>query len=530
MMKKLSSPRLIAFGLVVFFVPISLIVWKVLRYTHGVFMYPYDDTFIHLKIADNLIKGSWGINGNEFASASSSLLYTLVLAFSRIFSQSVMLPFIVNCIAGITIVIVLHQWLKKHQVNNMAQVFIMALVVFFTPMPLLIISGMEHTLQCLFSFLFIFYFSDWLSQAKTSGKEKMPFHILLFAVLTTTIRYEGLFVVAIACFLLLIHKKIFQSFFLGFIAVLPLVVFGFISVSKGNYFLPNSVLVKSGSFTYDSPFRFVYDIFFDRLWYARNGMAATATQRLTIAVPLLYFLFRRYLNSSYFFILVFLFLTTIFQLAFASTGYLYRYEAYLFFCFMIIVPVLFYKYGKYILGDLGTIASKVIALALIFFLFFPVVLRSITALDKADQGCINIYEQQYQMAKFTAQFYNQSSVALNDIGAIAYYTKSNIVDLWGLANIEVTKSKKEHYWTPAFLDSLCKAKKVGMAIIYDSWFSDSLTKHWNKAATWQIQNNVICGDNIVSFYSLDSLQKDSLLLKLKAYQPQLPSSVAVKYY
>lgn len=530
MMKKFSSPWIIALGLAVLFVPVSLIVWKVLRYTHGVFMYPYDDTFIHLRIADNLTKGSWGINENEFSSASSSILYTLVLAFARFFSNSVVVPFVINILAGVIIVVALHLWLKKHQVNSLGQTFIIALAVFFTPLPLLIVSGMEHTLQCLFSFLFIFYFSDWLAQNKDLRKEKLPLNIFLFAVLASTIRYEGLFLIAIACFLLLVHKKIFQAFTLGFIAVLPLIVYGFISVSKGSYFLPNSVLVKSGSFAYGGPLRFVYEILFDKLWYARNGMAAMATQRLMIAIPLLYFFFRKYLNPSYFFILVFLLLATLLQLSFASTGYLYRYEAYLFFCFIIIIPVLFYKYGRYILNDLTTTVSKIIALALSFFLFFPVIIRSITALDKADQGCINIYDQQYQMAKFTKQFYNQSNIALNDIGAISYYTNAIVVDLWGLANIEVTKSKKQHYWTPDFLDSLCKTKKVELAIVYDSWFSDSLTKRWNKAATWQIQNNVICGDDTISFYSLNGLSKDSLQQQLKTYETQLPPSVLVKYY
>lgn len=529
-MKKFGSPGLIVFGLVVLFVPILFIVWKVMHYTGGVFMYPYDDTFIHLKIADNLTRGNWGINESEFASASSSLLYTLILAFFRMFSQSTLVPFIVNCLAGIAILFALHLWLTKHNVRAIAQAFILAIVIFFTPLPLLVVSGMEHTLQCLFSFLFIFYFSDWLSQTKDSAKAKLPFSILLYAVLTTTIRYEGLFLIAIAGFLMLLHRKILQAFLLGVVALLPLIVFGFISVSKGSYFLPNSVLVKSGSFTYGGPFRFVYEILFDKLWYARNGMAAMATQRLTIAIPLLYFLFRKYLNPSYFFILAFLFLGTIFQLSFASTGYLYRYEAYLFFNFMIIVPILFYKYGLYILQDLKTFSAKLIAIAFAFFLFFPIVLRSTTALDKTSQGCINIFDQQYQMAKFTRQYHNQASVALNDIGAISYYTKAQIVDLWGLANIEVTKSKKQHYWTPDFLDSLCREKKVEMAIVYDSWFSDSLTKRWNKAATWRIQNNVICGDDIISFYSLNSLSKDSLLQQLKTFETQLPQSVEVKYY
>jgi hypothetical protein len=521
---------LFAFGLVALFLPVCLILCKVLNYTQGVFMYPYDDTFIHLTLADNLLKGHWGINENEFASASSSLLYTLILAFARLFSHSVLVPFIVNCIAGIAILCSVHFWLTKHQVSYIAQGMIFLLVIFFTPLPLVIISGMEHTLQCLFSFLFIFYFSDWLENAKSLRNERVSLKVLLFAVLTSTIRYEGVFLIAIACLLLLMYRKILPALVLAFVALLPLVIFGWISVNKGSYFFPNSVLVKSGSFNYSDPVQVVYTVLFDKLVYARNGMASLATQRLMIIVPLLYLVFRKYLTSSYTFILIFLFAATILQLSFASTGYLYRYEAYLFFCLMIITPVLFYKYGRPVLNDLISGISKFIAFALVFFLLFPVVLRSITALDKTSQGCINIYDQQYQMALFSKKYYNQSAIALNDIGAMAYFTDARIVDLWGLANTEVTKSKKNHYWTPPFLDSLCRSKQVAMGIIYDTWFPDSLTKRWNKVASWQIQNNVICGDDSVSFYSLQPFSQDILRQRLKEFEPQLPGSVKVKYY
>ena len=527
--KKKHEIGLFAFLLFILFLPVCLIILKVLHDTNGVFIYPFDDTFIHLSIADNLTKGTWGINEHEFASASSSVLYTLILSFVRAFSKTVLAPLIVNCLAGIAIIITLQQWLKKQLISFKGQGIIIFLVVLFAPLPLLVISGMEHTLQCLFSFLFIFYFSDWLETSTTSGKQ-LPLNVLFFAVLTSTIRYEGLFLIAIACVLLLLYRKIVQALLLTFISIAPVLLFGFISLSKGCYFLPNSVLVKSGSFNSSSALQFLYTIVFDKLVYAKNGMAALATQRLTTIFPLLYFIFRRYIKHSYFFILIFLFGATILQLSFAATGYMYRYEAYLFFCLMIITPVLFYKYGKYILADLRSSGSKIIAIILVFFLFFPVVLRSITALDKTSQACINIYDQQYQMAMFTKKYYNSSSVALNDIGAVSYFTDAKIIDLWGLANKEVTKSKKLHYWTADFLDSLCRAKQVEIAIIYDSWFSDSLIRRWNKGATWQIQNNVICGDSKVSFYSLNPSSKNKLQQELKEFENKLPQSVEVKYY
>jgi hypothetical protein len=526
-----GNPILLFFlTLLVLFLPVALIIWQVIDYTHGTFMYPYDDTFIHLKIADNLAEGNWGISKSEFASASSSILYTLILAFARLFFKSMLVPLVVNCMAGILILISLHLWLRRHVSGNLNQFIIISLAILLTPLPLLIISGMEHTFQCLFSFLFIFYFSDWLEKAKSVNSKKLPVNILVFSVLITTIRYEGLFLIAIACILLLLHKKIIPAITLGIIAILPLVAFGLISLSKGNYFLPNSVLVKSGSFEHSNPLQYIYEILFDKLVYARNGMAALATQRLVMILPLLYIFFRKYLRPSYFFILVFLFFAGVLQLSFASTGYLYRYEAYLFFCFMIFLPLLFYHYGRQLLQNVSSLALKIAVVALAFFLFFPIVLRSTTALVKSKQGCINIYDQQYQMAMFTKKYYNQNAIALNDIGAVAYYSDAKVIDLWGLANIEVTRSKKQHYWTPEFLDSLCKSNQVQAAMVYDSWFPASLTERWNKVATWQIQNNVICGDATVSFYSFDSSSANVLQMRLMEYEPLLPSSVVVKYY
>jgi hypothetical protein len=524
-----SDLSVLIFGIIVLFLPVVFIEAKVLQYTSGVFMYPLDDTFIHLEIAKNLKAGVWGIN-DQFASASSSLLYTVMLTVFRVFSDSTLVPFVINCLAGVAIIWALHRWLKEQDVNAVAQALIILLAVFFTPLALLVVMGMEHTVQCLVSFLFIFYFSGWLEKSISNKESSLPWYILVFAALAASIRYEGLFLIAIAGVLLLYYKKLRPALLLVFVAALPIVLFGIYSISKGGYFLPNSVLVKSESLTYTGPAGFISQILFEKLTFARNGMAALATQRWLIILPLLYLIFRKYLRPSYSFILIFLMAATILQLSLASTGYLYRYEAYLFFCSILITAVLFYKYGIQLFKGLSAVATRIVVLVLAFFLFFPVVLRSITALDKTGQASKNIYDQQYQMARFSKKYYSNSAIAANDIGALSYFTDASIVDLWGLATNAVTKSKKDKYWTPQFLDSLCKANAVEVAIIYDSWFSDSLTSRWKKAATWQIQNNVICGDDVVSFYSLDSSKHSSLLQNLKEYQPQLPPSVVVRYY
>ena len=236
------------------------------------------------------------------------------------------------------------------------------------------------------------------------------------------------------------------------------------------------------------------------------------------------------------------------QLAFASTGWLYRYEAYLIFCSVTIIGVLVGRYGRALwLGkEPGfapapgatlkggttwmTAAARGMVVVALFALFFPLVLRSTAAFSKTGTACINIYQQQYQMGQFLHKYYDKDATAANDIGAISYFTSGPVLDLWGLGNIKVAKSKKNKYWTPDFLDSLSRESHTKLAIVYDTWFNDSLLHRWTKVATWQIQNNVICGDDTVSFYVVNKGDEADLKKNLMEYAGSLPDGVSVKYY
>ncbi len=66
--------------------------------------------------------------------------------------------------------------------------------------------------------------------------------------------------------------------------------------------------------------------------------------------------------------------------------------------------------------------------------------------------------------------------------------------------------------------------------MYDSWFDSALLNKWQKVATWQIKNNVICGDSIVSFYAVKNNIAPLLKKNLTEYQKSLPADVKVTYY
>lgn len=515
---------------------LAFIISKILQHTNGFFSYPVDDAYIHMQIAKNLaFHGTWGINAGEFSSASSSILYTLLLAgVFRIAGDHLLIPFLVNAVAAIVLLYVIWRWLRKENISQIAQLVILLLVIFITPLHLLVMTGMEHTLQCLFSFLFLFRFADWLQSVSADNKTawKIPAEVYIYALLTATIRYEGLFLVGMAILVLFWYRQFFAGIKLGIIAILPVFAFGIISVMKDSYFLPNSVLVKSeaAQFSIKGIIQAIGLILSERFTFSKVGVALLATQRLLFILPLAYLFFSGPLRSqrSYRFLLVALTAATFMQLALADTGKFYRYEAYLMLCSTVILSVLVMRNWKSLMQWPSWIRLTMAGI-IVFFLFLPILFRTITANVKVPRAGINIYEQQYQMSSFLKKYYDGEAVAANDIGAIAYFTKMKVVDLWGLGNIDIARSKKGGYWTAPFLDSISREKGASVAIVYDSWIDASLPPSWKKAGEWKIQQNVVCGDDHVSFYAIDSTQLPRLIQNLHSYQPSLPPGVLVSY-
>ena len=514
----------------------------VMRLTGGIFSYPLDDPFIHMQVARNLaLNGTWGINAGEFGSASSSLLYTLLLTtLFRFFSVHVIIPFIVNCIAGGALLCVIDSWLVKQGMNGRQRTWQLLAVVFFMPLPVLIICGMEHVLQALFSFLFLAVLADWVKRTKVDRRVKVPWSLFLYAALVTGLRFEGLFLLGIGGLVLLWRRRFPEAILLGIAGGLLILSFGIYSLSKGSYFFPNSVLMKSDTITFtaggiaifvNSIIAKLFLVLPQTTGPGAPGISFFATRLLLVLLPATYLFFREPLSKrpDHVAFLGLLTAAVFLHLCLAATGWFYRYEAYLVVCSVVIVGVIVVQYGRnYLRGQPWPMLAFAAVLA--FMTGFPLVLRSGAGFSKAERACLNIHDQQYQMSQFLRKYYKGDAIALNDIGAAAFYGGVQVVDLWGLGSIEVTKARRGHYWTPAFLDSLVRARGVTMAIVYEPWFDPALLGRWTKVATWQMPDNVICGSDVVTFYAVKPADSTVLRERLRGYTPALPAGVRVAYY
>ena len=118
------------------------------------------------------------------------------------------------------------------------------------------------------------------------------------------------------------------------------------------------------------------------------------------------------------------------------------------------------------------------------------------------------------MGMFFKYFYPDASIAANDIGAITFLGDIRLLDLVGLASIEVLRSKNDHSYTTSQIGQMSKNKDVALAIVYDNWFRlENLTgvpSDWIKVGDWKINNNVVCGGDVISFYAVKVGEKERL--------------------
>ena len=130
-----------------------------------------------------------------------------------------------------------------------------------------------------------------------------------------------------------------------------------------------------------------------------------------------------------------------------------------------------------------------------------------------------------QTARLLARYFPSDTVAVNDIGAVAYYGDGPIVDLEGLANLSVARAKSLQLETPLDAKQLASfTKDVPVAIIYDEWFP-SVPTSWVRLGGLRIEANRVCASNIVSVYATSGESVPRVLAALRGFDASLPTEV-----
>jgi hypothetical protein len=228
-------------ALIALIIPILLLEQAVLHHTSGNIVFPLDSAWLDISVAKNLAYYKvWGVSKYAFQSATSSLLYPFALAvIFFITGAHLVIPVVFNSLAAIYFLYRLQQPLIDQGFKPAVQLVILLAVIALGPLPLLVVSGMEYVLQLLLCFLFM----ETLAKAIQQESSRLPRAVYIYGLLAVATRYEDFLLIALACLLLTLANRRTQALRLAAIALLPVILFGIISFTKGSYFFPNSLLL-----------------------------------------------------------------------------------------------------------------------------------------------------------------------------------------------------------------------------------------------------------------------------------------------
>ncbi|MCK5139345.1 MAG: hypothetical protein KAQ85_05850, partial [Thermodesulfovibrionia bacterium] len=220
-------------------------------------VYSLDDPYIHMAMARNLVEhGVWGVTRYEFSSSSSSPLWVLLLATGYlVIGVRDFLPLLLVLAAASLALIVADRICREQGIGRRQRTVVLLAVLFFTPLVPLVMTGMEHGLQIVVDLAFIHGAVCLLSQDRRAawppwrpgrGRRDPVLLLWLCAPLVTAVRYEGAFLIAVVCGLLLLRRQWRPLVALALLGLLPIALYAVIALAQGWPPLPNSILAKAG--------------------------------------------------------------------------------------------------------------------------------------------------------------------------------------------------------------------------------------------------------------------------------------------
>ena len=503
-----------------------------LKLNQGHFVYGLDDAYIHMSIAKNFaLHGVWGVTPYGFSSSSSSLLWTLLLSFIYyIIGVNVFVPFILNIILGTITIFLVYYILRFYRIIPIYNLMVLFGVIFFAPIPYLIFIGMEHILQIILVISFVF-----LSVQILTSSSIRPLNYYLLLILTVPlamVRYESLILIFFIAFLFILKKKFTYSFPIIALAIIPLAVYGVISVLNGWSFLPNSVILKSyftntittTSINYLSYF---YSILPDTISTIITYLLAMIFALILLSIATFRFKKSKTIWEVPTIWLILSGLLIIIQLIFINNDWILRYTSYLIVMGLIALILGVYDYlpKKFSFKFNKKSIPKYLGISLIVILLLSPFAVKTYYLTIIPQSTNNIYEQQYQMASFLSEYYPNGSIAANDIGAINYFTNIECLDLVGLSSNDVAQAHENNTFNAQELNNLANQHHVQIAIIYEEWWVGDIPSNWIKVGEWTTPHDVILGNDTVSFYATSPQYETELIENLKSFSPQLPKDI-----
>ncbi len=539
MMKDYQNKLPFIAALLILWVSVFIPLNSAMSLNNGHLIYTLDDTYIHMAMAKHLAEdGVFGVTKYQFTPTSSSPLWTLLLSlFFFIFGVSEFTPFILNLFLASLLILLLAYLLNKTKMSALLKTAILSAFIFFLPLPYLVMTGLEHILQIIFSLLIILVYIR--IEADLSAEEdprRYAYLLYLLAFLSVSTRYEGLFLVGAVSLLLILKKRFLNALITLVSAFMPVILFGLLSLINGWYFIPNSILLKGNKFdlmSLESLLKFLY-----------NGLRQVIYNMhiFTLVVVLLIILVivsqkKNRLQmlpcrlASYLFLMA-----TAVHMFFAKSGYFLsinfqlRYDAYLLAMGMLALMLLPAEVLNRREDHPSFLPDRWIPWLLVLIVSLPMAERGFRTLMKTPMASSNTYSNQYMLGKFVDKYYREERILLNDIGGINFLSDVHCLDILGLSSKQAADYLLKGQLNRTNIEKMGRSFKAKIAIVNDRLLHSfgGIPKSWELIGKWKLKKSVISPLDTISFYALLPGEGEKLKRHLRAFSPLLPDSLYVR--
>ena len=431
---------------------------SILLLNDGKFTYTLDDPYIHLAVAEEIVRGHYGVNGSEFSAPCSSVLWPFLIAPLARTAVGEFLPLVLNLGFG-----VLTCWIVLRGVRRvfpsaddgagltlpLARVVMSWVVLFGCNVPGLVFSGMEHSLQVLLAIIV----ADGVIQFARTGKADRL--MVMAAVCGPWIRYENMALTAAACGVLFFKKRVGLALVIGGSSILGLLAFSGWLYTLGLPLFPSSIIAKSDLVANASRLGSV-------LLALQQSFLSDRGVLLLLMISVLVWQACRLGYRSTMPAAIGLAMAGLLHACCGAYGWYHRYECYIFGALIYGIIFVFSDSTNGI-GRHWSHASTAVLALFGLVVSFPYVADLCTVPIAAN----NIYEQQFQMHRFATGWWKKP-VAVNDLGWVGYRNESYVLDLWGLGSHEALRARMEGR-DPSWMSPMAGKHGVGLAMVYESW-------------------------------------------------------------
>jgi hypothetical protein len=520
------QPGFVLWGAGIYLLAVGTIAALSLHRTGGRWVYALDDPGIHLSVARNLADhGTWGVVPGHFESASSSPLWTVLLAgwIEIAPGWTNVAPFVLNVLAALAVIALIgtnQRVLRPSRRRPFDVLAVAALVVVVLYLPALTMVGMEHTLHIALVLASVILFHRQSVGERGRGPAWLPYVLLAVA---TLVRFESAFVAAGLAVALLwrptgtpgLRHRLRPAALVGLAAALPLAGFSLLNHLMGQGLLPSSVLAKTTS-TGDGAGSDAFDAF-GRL--TTDPVLAVLTAGALVLLALGW----SPLARSRFLAVVVL-VTVGLHVVFARVGWFERYQAYLVALGVYLVLEVLTE-GLAVPG-LGVDRTRVTCGVVAVLLLFSGTKAAHTV--RTPEGVGDTYGQRYQAAVFLERYYAGQPVATGELGYISLLHEGPLTDIFGLGDYEVLVARRAAGGLPdhRYWDDLAQRRGFRVAAVYPTSLFMVVPASWVLVGEWTLDHQPLSAiDDTFQFWATTSGEVAPLAAHLREFAPDLPDGV-----